>query len=140
MLAPQGFAADGDPPYGDDSGPETVDPRWMRLLDWIEAHTPGGRWPWGQIWLGKGPLRGFAFHFATGHPSGFALSFPMPRWLPGFVRPYQIDGPKRFWRGERCPWWRDSDLHGLIPLFPPGLPSASRTRRLRGHSDQRRKA
>jgi len=103
----------------------------MRLLDWIEAHTPGGRWPWGQIWLGKGVLRGWSFHFASGTPTGFAFGFPLPRWLPGFVRSYQVDGPKRFWRGEICPWWRESDLHAIVPLFPPGLPSAGRSRRLR---------
>jgi hypothetical protein len=72
--------------------------RLMRTLDWLEAHTPGGIWPWGGIWLGKGPLRGCSFHFASGN-GGFAFGFPLPRWLPGFVRSYQIDGPKRFWRG-----------------------------------------
>lgn len=99
-----------------------TEPRWMRPLDWIEARTSGkGSWPWGQIWLGKGPLRGFAFHFATGQ-SGFALTVPLPRWLPGFVKSYQVDELRT--RSGR----RDSDLHALIPLFPPGLPSAMRTR------------
>jgi len=102
----------------------------MRLLDWIEAHTPGGSWPWGMIWLGRGPLRGWSFHFASG-VGGFAFGYPLPRWLPGFVREYQVDGPRRFWRFQRCPWWRESDLHIIQPLLPLGLPHGGRTRRLR---------
>jgi hypothetical protein len=108
--------------------PEWENTRLMRTLDWIEARTPGDRWPWGMIWLGKGPLRGWAFHFASGY-GGFALSFPLPRWLFGFVHSYQTDGPRRFW--QRCPWWRESDLHGCLPLLPIGLPHFYRTRRLR---------
>lgn len=104
--------------------------RTMRILDWIEAHTPGGSWPWACSWHGKGPFRGFSFHFASGSV-GFFVSFPLPRWLPGFVREYQIDGPRRFWHGEVCPWWRDSDLHGYLPLLPFGWPHAGRSRRLR---------
>lgn len=106
--------------------------RTMRLLVWLEGRT-GGAWPWGEIWLGKGILRGWSFHFASGY-GGFVVSFPMPRWLPGFVRDIQIDGPLRFWRGEGCPWWRESDLHGFLPVLPLGKPFASRTRRLRGGS------
>jgi hypothetical protein len=95
-------------------------PWWMRSLDWIEAHTPGGRWPWGQIWL----WHGFAFHFASGN-GGFALTIPLPRWLPGFVRPYQVDELRT--RSGRS----ESNLHLLIPLFPLGRLSAMRTRRSR---------
>lgn len=113
------------------SSTDTTNPKWMRFLDWIEAHTPGGSWPWGQIWIGHGVLRGCSFHFATGYPSGFAFGFPLPRWLPGFVRSYQTDGPRRFWQLEKCWWWRGSDLHAIVPFFPPGIPSALRTRRLR---------
>ncbi len=105
------------------------DTRLGRLLGWVDDHTPG-HFPWAQIWLAKGPLRGWSFHFASGH-GGFAVGFPLPRWLPGFVRSYQVDGPKRLWRGEVCSWWRESDLHGILPLLPPGRPTASRTRRLR---------
>lgn len=95
--------------------------RWMRLLDWIEAHTTGpGSWPWGAIWM----WRGFAFHFASGS-TGFALTFPLPRMLPGFVKPYQVRSLRT--REGR----RDSDLHGTLSLYPPGFPSAYRTRRLR---------
>ena len=92
--------------------------RWMRLLDWIESSTTGaGSWPWGMIWL----RRGFSFHFASGS-GGFAVGFPFPRWLPGFRKPYQV--PDR---------WPHSgeDLHGIVPLYPPGLPHFMRTRRLR---------
>lgn len=103
----------------------------MRTLDWLETHTTGAHsWPWARIWIGRRLLRGWSFHFASG-VGGFAFGFPLPRWLPGFVRSYQVDGPRRFWRGQRCPWWRESDLHVIVPLLPPGLPSASRTRRLR---------
>jgi hypothetical protein len=95
--------------------------RWMRFLDWIERHTTGeGSWPWGQIWL----KRGFAFHFASGS-GGFAISFPLPRWLPGFVKSYQVQ-ELRTRKGRK-----GSDLHGTISLYPPGWPSAYRTRRLR---------
>jgi hypothetical protein len=95
--------------------------RWMRLLDWIEAHTTGpGSWPWGMIWL----KRGFAFHFASGS-SGFAVTFPLPRMLPGFVRSYQVQSLRT--REGR----RESDLHAMIPLYPPGLPTVYRTQRLR---------
>lgn len=98
----------------------------MRLLDWLEAHTTDGRWPWGKIWL----WHGFSFHFASG-VGGFAFGFGLPRWLPGFVTDYQVDGPRRFWRGERCPWWQESNLSCIVPLLPPGMPSAYRTRRPR---------
>ena len=94
-----------------------------KFVAWIDDHTPG-HFPWAQIWI----WRGFSFHFASGH-GGFAIGFPMPRWLPGFVRSYQVDGPKRFW--QICPWWKESDLHGIIPIMPPGLPSFMRTRRMR---------
>jgi hypothetical protein len=100
-----------------------------RAVAWLDDHTPG-RLPWGHIWLGRGLPRGLSFHWPSGH-GGFAFGFPLPRWLPGFVRPYQTDGPKRLWRGEVCPWWRESDLHAIVPLLPPGLPIFSRTRRLR---------
>jgi hypothetical protein len=112
--------------------------RTARLLDWVEAHTPGGRWPWGHIWLGRGPLRGWSFHFASG-VGGFAIGFPLPRWLPGFVRSYQIGGPRSAWACQPCPWWRESDLNAILPLLPPGWPHAMRTRRLsRPRRDSRR--
>ncbi len=101
--------------------------RFGRLLGWIDDRTPG-RFPWGQIWFSR-RLR-WSFHFASGY-GGFAFGFALPRWLPGFVRPYQVDGPRRFWRGERCPWWRESDLSVIVPVLPVGLPIFSRTRRLR---------
>lgn len=104
--------------------------RLMRFLDWLEEHTPGGRWPWGHIWLGKRSLKGWSFHFASGY-GGFYIGIPLPRWLPGFVREYQVGGPRHFWRGETCPWWRTSNLHALIPILPPGKPTAMRTRRSR---------
>jgi hypothetical protein len=100
---------------------ETPEPRWMRLLDWLEDNTPGGRWPWGQIWL----WRGFAFHFASGVPTGFSVTVPLPRMLPGFVKPYQVQSLRM--RDGR----RKSDLSLTVPLFPPGWPSAYRTIRFR---------
>ena len=96
-------------------------PRWMRFLDWLEAHTPGGRWPWGGIWV----WHGFGFHFASGYPTGFAVHFPLPRMLPGFVRSYQDQTLKR--RDQR----RETDLTCIWPVFPPGKPTAMRTRRIR---------
>jgi hypothetical protein len=95
--------------------------RWMRLLDWIENHTTGkGSWPWGMIWLWKG----FAFHFASGS-SGFALTFPLPRWLPGFVKSYQVQSLHT--REGR----KESDLHACLPIYPPGFPHVYRTRRMK---------
>lgn len=95
--------------------------RWMRLLDWIEARTTGkGSWPWGMIWL----RRGFAFHFASGE-SGFVVTFPLPRMLPGFVKPYQVQ-ELRTREGRR-----GTNLRASLPLYPPGLPHAYRTRRAR---------
>lgn len=97
--------------------------RWLlRILDWVERHTTGeGTWPWGCMWMWKG----FSFHFASGI-GGFAIVVPLPRMLPGFVRPYQVQSMRT--RAGR----RESDLRMVIPLLPPGLPSASRTMRLRG--------
>lgn len=95
--------------------------RWMRLLDWIEAHTTGeGSWPWAHSWH----WRGFSFMFASGS-YGFCFAFPLPRMLPGFVRSYQMQSLRT--REGR----RESDLTGFLPLYPPGLPHFSRTRRLR---------
>lgn len=117
---------------------ETVEMMWYessrfgRLISWLDDRTPG-RLPWGHVWIGPkhGPLRHrFGFHWPSGD-GGFALSMPLPRWLPGFVREYQVDGPRRFWRFERCPWWRGSDLSVIVPVLPPGRPIPSRTRRLR---------
>lgn len=107
--------------------------RTARALDWLEARTPGGSWPWAHIWLGpkRGPLRNrFAFHFASG-VGGFAISMPLPRWLPGFVSRYQVDGPRSAWVLQRCPWWRESDLTLYVPLLPIGRLHAGRSRRLR---------
>ena len=98
--------------------------RWMRLLDWIEAHTTGpGTWPWAGLWR----WRGFAFMFASGS-YGFVLSFPLPRMLPGFVRSNQVQ-----WLRTR-EGRRDTELRGFLPLYPPGWPHCSRTRRLRRRS------
>lgn len=97
------------------------DSRFMRTLDWIEAHTTGaGTWPWGMIWMKKR----FAFHFASGH-GGFYVSLPIPRWLPGFVRPYQVEEIKT--RKGR----KNTDLTLLIPIAPLGWWHTSRTRRLK---------
>lgn len=58
------------------------------------------------------------------------IAFPLPRWLPGFVKPYQVSGPRSAWAMQVCPWWRESNLSVLVPLFPPGIPTAYRTRRM----------
>lgn len=110
-------------PWIDEETKAWQESRFMRMLDWLDAHTPG-HFPWGMIWL----KAGFSFHFASGI-GGFFFGFPLPRWLPGFVRSYQTDGPKRFW--QRCSWASESNLRVIVPLLPPGLPSAYRTRRMR---------
>lgn len=96
-------------------------PRWLRLLDWLEAHTTGEHtWPWAQSWH----WHGLSFHFASG-AYGFFATIPLPRWLPGFVRPSQMPEIGRW--PERL----DTDLTLIVSLFPPGRPRASRTRRIR---------
>lgn len=106
--------------------------RLGRFLGWIDDHTPG-MFPWARIWLWpkRGPLRcRFSLHFFSGN-GGLMVGFPLPRWLPGFVKRYQIDGPRSAWILQTCPWWRESDLTVIIPVLPPGKPHAGRARRLR---------
>lgn len=101
-----------------------VTPRWLRLLDWLERHTTGAHsWPWARVWM----RRGWSFHFASGD-TGFFVGLPLPRWLPGFVRPDQEQELRT--RAGR----RESDLHLVVPLFPPGWPHAFRSRRMRGRT------
>lgn len=54
-----------------------------------------------------------------------SLVVRLPRMLPGFVRPYQIQSLRT--REGR----RESDLTLFVPIVPPGRWHASRTMRLR---------
>lgn len=96
-------------------------PRWLRFLDWLEAHTTGEHtWPWAQSW----GTHHWRFHFASG-VFGFFVAAPLPRWLPGFVKSGQMPEIGRW------PDRLDTDLTLIVPLFPPGRWHAMRTRRTR---------
>lgn len=96
-------------------------PRWLRLLDWLEVHTTGeNSWPWAHSWR----WHGIAFHFASG-ACGFFLGIPLPRWLPGFVKPGQTPTIARW------PDRLNTNLTLIVPLFPPERWHAMRTRRTR---------